>query len=144
MGLIYKGGKLEGFNQTMQEEMSENLKEGDIVIVKVVKYSDNKFRTILQNASIHLYFTKLAKALNDGGLDFIKVLSRKEVNIPWNLNLVKEYLWRDIMIAVTGKTSTTQMKTGEVSEVYDVLSHFLAERLGVVVEFPSQESQSYE
>lgn len=54
-----------------------------------------KQRTYLQNRSLHLFFTELANALNEAGLDMRKTLN-PDVEIPWNSQSVKEHLWRPI------------------------------------------------
>jgi hypothetical protein len=99
-------------------------------------------RTLKQNDSLHLGFSMLADTLNDAGLDQRLVL-KPEVSIPWTDDSVKEQLYRPIMKAMTGKVSTTELTTMEISEVWDVLNRHLTEKFGVdFVEFPSLEKLS--
>ena len=42
--------------------------------------------------------------------------------VPFNAELVKDYLWRPIQKAITGKQSTTQPETHEYSLIYDALN----------------------
>lgn len=98
---------------------------------------EDKLRTAQQNRALHLYFTHLAEALNDAGLDMRKVL-KPEVEIPWSTMSVKEFLWRPIQEAQLGKSSTTELTTDEIDKVYDTVNRHLAKH-GVHVSFPSVE-----
>ena len=99
----------------------------------------SKQRTSLQNRSLHLWFQQLADALNEAGWNVQKTL-RHDVEIPWNPTLIKELIYRPVMTAMTGKESTTNLDTIEPSQVYEVLNLHLGEKLGVHVEWPSEES----
>ena len=143
IGLVYKDGVFIPCNQTMAEEIENAFKEGNFYAFKMIKYSDKRKRTLLQNASLHLYFTKLAKALNDAGLDMKKTL-KPETDIPWSDYLVKEFLWKGIQKAMTGKESTCDLETDEVSKIYETLSRHLSTKLGVSLPFPDRHSQSME
>jgi len=95
-----------------------------------------KPRSNQQNKSIHLYFTMVADALNDAGLDIKKAV---EMDIPWTPILVKELLWRDIQRTMLKKESTTQLTTKEIDVVWEVLNRYLAS-LGIHEPFPSIEN----
>ena len=97
-----------------------------------------KTRTTRQNSAIHVYFELLARALSEAGLDMRKTL-KPGVEIPWSGNTVKDYLFRPIMKAQTGKDSTTELTTKEIDAVYDTLNRHLGEKFGVTVGFPSNE-----
>jgi len=99
----------------------------------------DKPRTESQNKALHLYFTQLAKMLNDAGLDMRKVL-KPSISIPWTPQTIKENLWKPIMKIQTGKSSTTEMTTKDINEVYDTINRHLGEQFGITVEFPSIES----
>ena len=101
----------------------------------------NGRRTLTQNAAIHLWCDQLGKALNDAGYDQRAVFAqmREGVSIPWRDTAVKESLWKPIQAAIVGKDSTTKLSTTEVSEVYEILNRWTAERFGVSVPFPSRE-----
>ncbi len=143
IGVVYKDGVLVPCNAVMSEEMQNEFKEGNFYAFKLVKYSDKRKRTLLQNASLHLYFTKLAKALNDSGQDMRRVIS-EEIDIPWSDYTVKEHLWRGLQKAMTNKDSTTELETDEVSKIYDTLSRHLSVKRGISVAFPDKHSQSME
>lgn len=99
-------------------------------------------RTSRQNKAIHVLFRLLADTLNDNGLDMKRTL-KPEIDINWSPNSVKEYLWRPIQTAQLTKTSTTQLTTKEIDEVFDTINRHLGERFGLHVPFPSIEEIIY-
>lgn len=101
---------------------------------------ENRQRTIAQNRALHLYFTQLADELTSAGLDMRRTL-KAEIDIRWDGRMVKEYLWRPIMEAKLGKTSTTEMTTTDIDKVFDTITKHLGERFGLYIQFPSIESQ---
>lgn len=107
---------------------------------RISKVPKRKRRTNLQNKALHKFFQQLADALNESGYSVAKTL-RHDVEIPWNKNLCKELLWRPVQEAMTGKHSTTELNTVDPSEIYEVLNRHLGERLGVHVEWPSEETR---
>ena len=106
---------------------------------RLSKVPKRKRRTNLQNKALHKFFQQLADALNESGYSVAKTL-RHDVEIPWNRATVKELLWRPVQEAMTGKHSTTELNTVDPSEIYEVLNRHLGERLGVHVEWPSEET----
>lgn len=96
-------------------------------------------RTLKQNSSIHLYFNHLAQELNDAGLTVERTLT-KPLEIPWNETLIKELMWKRILKAQLNKDSTTEMTTKEINMVFEVITKYLAENFGIVVELPSIET----
>lgn len=94
-------------------------------------------RTSDQHKALHLAFSMLANSLNSAGLDQ-RVVLKPSISIPWDTSSVKEQLWKPIMKAKTGKTSTTQLdKIGEIDEIYDILFRHLGEKFGVeYIPFP--------
>jgi hypothetical protein len=97
-----------------------------------------KQRTLTQNAALHLYFTRLAEALDAGGYDVTHTL-KHSVDIPWNPVLVKELLWKVIQLPMTEKHSTAELDRVEVGHIYEVLNRHLGQKLGIHVPFPSEE-----
>ena len=98
-------------------------------------------RTSQQNKAIHLYISHVAQALNEAGLPMQKVLT---VDIDWNPENVKEYLWRSVQKSQLKKESTTQLTKAEVTQVYETLNRLLGEKFGVHVPFPSDEARHLE
>lgn len=103
----------------------------------MAKVETEDARTNQQNNALHLYCSRLAKALNDAGLDKLKVL-KPGAEIPWSGAAVKEDLWRPVQLAITGKKSTTEAKKAQYPEIYDALNSHLATKFGVSVEWPTK------
>jgi len=95
-------------------------------------------RTSQQNRALYLWFTLVAKGLNDAGLDMKEVL-KDEVDIPWTKDMVKKFLWKPIQEIALAKKSTAKLTTKEVDIVYNVLNRHLGEKLGFYQPFPSDE-----
>jgi hypothetical protein len=95
-------------------------------------------RTAQQNKALHVLFQLLANTLNENGLDMRKTL-KPGVEIPWSGRGVKEYLWRPIQKAQLNKTSTTELSTVEIDEVFDTINKHLGQTFGLHVPFPSIE-----
>lgn len=102
-------------------------------VVTIEKVKNN--RTAQQNRALHLYFTMLANALNDAGLDQRQVL-KPEIDMPWSQYSVKEFLWRPIQKAMTQKDSTAKLERQEINDIFRVLHLHMVEKLSVNVFFP--------
>ena len=63
------------------------------------------------------------------------------IDIPWDRERIKEFLWRPIQVAMTGKASTTELNTVEPSEIYAVLDRHLGEKFGIHIPWPNNEDQ---
>lgn len=98
-----------------------------------------KARTSQQNAALHLFFRRLADALNDAGLDQRTVL-KPSIAIPWTEESCKEQLWRPVQKALLGKQSTTELsKHMDIDQVHETLMRHLGEKFGLdYIEFPSR------
>jgi hypothetical protein len=66
----------------------------------------------------------------------MKAVLKPEVEIPWTMETVKDYLWRPVQEIYKGKHSTTELTTKEVNQIWEVINRHLGER-GVHVPFPS-------
>jgi hypothetical protein len=95
-------------------------------------------RTIKQNSSVHLYCDHLATALNDAGFLIKESFFNKEIELDWNMERVKTRLWKPAQVGLFNKESTTELETGEVSEVYDTLNRFFADNFKIHVPFPDR------
>ena len=104
--------------------------------VEVIVKRKVKTRSSRQNAALHLYFTLLATALNDAGLDVKQIV---RVDVPFTDYLIKELLWRPTQKKMFAKRSTTQLSSDEVTKVYEVLNRAIGERTGIHIPFPSIE-----
>jgi hypothetical protein len=94
-----------------------------------------------QNNALHLYFERLAEALNGGGYEMKAVMKVKKIDVPWSKERIKENLWKPLEEAMLSKSSTTELSRGEVNEVYEVLNRWTAQNFGISVEFPSEETR---
>ena len=101
-----------------------------------------KPRTLTQNAALHVYFELLAEELNNAGLEMRKVL-KPSVEIPWDQESVKSFLWKPIQFAQIQKDSTTDLTTAEVNKIYETLNRHLGDKLSVHVDFPTSEPELY-
>jgi hypothetical protein len=97
---------------------------------------DYSKRTTRQNKALHVLFSLLADELNTQGLDMRRTL-KPEIDIPWNQQTVKEFLWKPIQQAQVRKKSTTELTTKEVDEIFETINRHLADKFGVHVPFPS-------
>jgi len=79
----------------------------------------------------------LSEELNDAGYDMKKVL-KPTIDIPWTPTSIKEHLWKPTMKAMLNKESTTEMTTGDIDTVYEVINRAMA-KYGIHVPFPSIE-----
>lgn len=96
-----------------------------------------KTRTIKQNASLHLFLSQLAEALNGAGYDMRSKVMRQDIDIPWSGLMIKELIWRPVMKAKLGKKSTTEMTTEEVSMIYEIVNKVIGERCGIHIPWPN-------
>lgn len=95
-------------------------------------------RTSKQARAMWLYCSMLAKALNDAGLDQRTYPFRDGLSIPFSKESVMEIFWRPVQKAMLDKTSTKDLTTKEVNQVYEALDRAMSERTGVHVEFPKR------
>ena len=99
---------------------------------------EEKQRTLKQNASLHLFCTNVAGALNDAGIEQHVFL--KDIEVPHSLQSIKS-VWKAIEYAQIRKTSTTEMTTKECTEIYETFNRHLA-KFGVHEDWPSEEAQA--
>lgn len=100
---------------------------------------EDKQRTSQQNRALHKYFTDLANELNAAGIDqklFIDHLKGWEV--PITADFLK-LIWKMKQEKMFGTTSTTQLKTHQVTEVYETVNKFVGQEFGVHTAFPTME-----
>ena len=103
-------------------------------------YSTGKQRTSAQNAALHKYLEAVSQRLNDAGLDQRKVI-KPGIEIPWGVQAAKEYLWRPIQKAMTGKDSTTKPHRDEYVKIYEVLNRHLAHKFGISEPWPCKDDK---
>lgn len=91
-------------------------------------------RSTAQNSAIHVYCREVASVMEAQGMD-MKTVIKDGVPITPTMHLIKDYMWRPIQKAVTGKESTTKLDVVEVNDVYEQLSRLLAEKYSIDVPF---------
>ena len=120
-----------------RDKLIEHINAKPIPDLGYVTWFETGKRTTKQNNSIWLYCTQLAELLDAGGHEFHMEYLGKSCEVPFNKDLVMDYLWRPIQIAETGKKSTTKLDRAEVSQVFEILARWLATHKHIVLDFPS-------
>ena len=82
--------------------------------------------------SLNLWCGQVAEYLNSCGLDQRAVL-KEDVSIDWTKESAKTYLYKPILEAMTGKTSTMQQDTVEPSKVADTIARHFGEKFGITL-----------
>jgi len=102
-----------------------------IEISEVIKTRSNS-----QNNALHKYFALIAEQFNELGISykFTNIIGYT-VDIPWNLLLVKDFIWRPIQRTLFDIDSTTEINTKQINEIIVILDKHFAE-LGFEIDFP--------
>ena len=105
--------------------------------IELKALSDN--RSSKQNRALHKLFTIMSEQLNEMGLEFnYDGVTGKKLSTRYTPEVVKNYFWRPIQMALFDIESTKHINTIQINEIVDVISKFFGER-GVIIEFPSVE-----
>jgi hypothetical protein len=123
------------------EQLEKMLQKHKIIQVALAPLLDS--RTQAQNRAIHLYCGMMSERLNDGGYTyfmFLEHLRRVGVGVPWDQEKVK-HAWKIIQLAMIGHDKTRNLKTEEVSKVYEVTNERFADLAGVSIPFPDRFNQ---
>jgi hypothetical protein len=97
-------------------------------------------RTAQQNRALHMFFTIISAQLNELGMEYKYIgLKGQEFSMMHTPDLVKEFVWKPIQIALFKIKSTTKINTKQINDITDVLVKFFGDK-GVLIEFPSIES----
>ena len=98
------------------------------------KWTTGQQRTETQNNSMQLWCERVAKTLNDAGVEMVVNLpTGKQWTIPWSQTTVRENIWRPVQEAITGKQSTTEPSRSEYSQVYEVIHSRFADHHGITL-----------
>ena len=105
-----------------------------------VKFEDPQSHvTQKQFSAMHVWCDQVAEQLNNAGLD-MRVVIKNEISLDWDKDSVKRLLYKPVLEAMTGKTSTTQQDTIEPSKVAETIARHIAEKHSCVLPFwPSRE-----
>jgi len=97
-------------------------------------------RSAKQNNALHLYYKFISDQLNEMGQEFnYQGITGNTFSTRFTPEIIKEYTWRPIQMALFNIESTTKIDTKQINEIVEVISKFFAER-GIDIEFPSIES----
>ena len=99
----------------------------------------SELRTPKQNASLYKWERDLAKMLNDGGVPFGEVV----IKLPreFTQENIHALIVHPVMMALyPDKTSTKQLSTTEIQDIYLRADKVISERTGVTIAWPSEES----
>ena len=104
--------------------------KGQSVVVKFE--APESHVTQKQTGAMHQWLGEVALLLNQCGLDQKAVL-KPEVDISWTKDSVKQYLYKPVLEALTGKQSTKEQNTIEPSAVADHIARHLGDKFGVTL-----------
>jgi len=126
----------EGFDIAQWASLSDVLQDlpdakWEIVIRKPV-------RTTAQNSALHLYCEWLAVKFNENHFLFTEHYFGKEFEREWDADMVKNSLFKRVLKAQCGKTSTAKATTKEISDVVDYLEKNLSLKMGIDIAFPDR------
>ena len=111
------------------------IKEGKVFEMKEKRFT----RTLLQNNSMHLFFTMIATELNNMGREFVyEGLNVDSISVMYTDKIVKEFFWRPLQLTLFGIKSTTELDSNQMNKIIDVIVKFFGDK-GVYVEFPNKD-----
>ena len=96
-------------------------------------------RTDQQRKALEVYCREVAVQMNDNGYDLKALLEKKAIAVTCTQENIKENIFKPIEKALFAKESTTQLTTGEVAQVFEVMNKWLGENFAVHVPWPSEE-----
>ena len=134
-----KGDYFHVRNEFQRGKARDALMDRDIGEFGFLVKFETGLMTTKQRGSIHVYFGLLANELNDAGLERRVEFLGKSIEVPWDKDSVKKYIWKPAMLAATGKTSTTKINRKEVNETYEILHRHFASQHAIMVPFPCDE-----
>ena len=100
----------------------------------------SKQRTTLQNRSLHKYFALMSEGLNGAGFDQVKFYEtiKHGFAVSWSPEAFKDF-WRSVAITLYPEiTSTADLDTKQLEQVYLVVDRGVSEKTGVSVPWPSE------
>ncbi len=95
-----------------------------------------KQRTSAQNRTIHKWFSYIADSFNNCGQSLN--INGMEISPWWNADLIKELVFRPVMLQMVGKKSTAKCTVGELTEAIEAVAMGL-ESIGHYIAVPSRE-----
>ena len=127
-----------------EQEIAKTLKDWRARIINPeAEITEMTTRTGQQNKSLYKWERQLAEKLNDGGIPFGDVV----IKLPreFTQENIHALIVHPLMNALyPDKTSTAQLTTTEIQDVWMRADKVINERCGVTVDWPSDESLSEE
>lgn len=99
---------------------------------------NEKQRTTQQSKAMHVWCSEVARELNASGIS--QSVFYRNIEADYTKENIKE-LWRTFARAQYGKTSTTELTTHEINEIYDECNRHLSQ-FGIHVPFPDANTLS--
>ncbi len=123
---------------------SLDIKPGDMIQceIKVIRGDKNK-RNALMNRCLHKWSELAAKAMNQQGYDIVKVMTMQGLDCPWGREDPKEKMFKPVLKALTGNDKTKDASNDEFCKVEERLGKFFAEKLGLVIVWPSNQPPAW-
>jgi len=141
---IVKGGRLDfgsDYNNRLYQDY-KNKHEGKKLRVNFSEVSDRSLRTLSQNNALHKWYELIAEGLNEAGYS-VQLVLKEKMDIDWDMELVKELLWRPAQKVILRKKSTTELrKIEDIEKVFNHLSRHLGEKFGIFVDFPNNPNKN--
>jgi hypothetical protein len=109
-----------------------------------VKPAKGGSATQTQKNALWLWCTLLANELNNAGVEYWvdSPIFKHKIPSQWTKDLVMDYIWRPVMKAMTGETTTRNLEKLDCSAIEQVVAKHLSENHGVPVpQWPSLENQ---
>ena len=102
-----------------------------------------KQRSIKENSCIHMYFNLAAQELNEIGHTFQFVgLKGQIIEMQWTGELFKNTIWKQLLLLLTDKESTTKSTNADIKLIYEALAKWFAEK-GIYIPYPSSENEDF-
>jgi len=97
----------------------------------------NRERTSSQNRALHKYLRQVAIDLNEAGYDVRETI---KVPVEFTEHSVKQYMIHPVMMAMFDKDSTADLTVSEMKLLVETMERLLAEKFGVITQFPHREA----
>ena len=124
----------------------EDVRKARAYLEKLINAGDNckmektNTRTSRQNNALHLFYSFIANELNESGATYKYVgITGKEFETPYTTDIIKDFIWRPIQVAMFKIKSTKKLDTDKMNQIIDVIIKAFAVK-GVVLVFPSIET----
>lgn len=122
------------------DEMVRRFKEGSLPISVEIASGKQALSRAQQN-SIWLWCSLIASELSKHEVSMVQLLAsmRRSADIYPTKDSVREFIWKPVQKAITGKQSMTYLERTELDQIIDPIAKFLGESHYLDVAFPSKE-----